>query len=160
MFFGFFRNVVFSHRNIFKHQFPSFLNKYYSKDLTKKVLPSQPLNSRPKKRKDIVSLSQNALNRLYEIIAGTDKVVYLTLRVKGCNGYVYEMNLVEDSNLKEMDEKIYDSNGKLVLGIENKAAFYLLGSYVDYSKDDLSEGFTFDNPNVTSKCGCGMSFRF
>ncbi|EAN31988.1 iron-sulfur cluster assembly accessory family protein [Theileria parva strain Muguga] len=157
MFTGFFRNVVLSYRNVFKSK---CYNRYYSKDLTKKIFPSEVLNSRRKLKKDIVSLSQNALNRLYEIIADTDKIVYLSLRVKGCNGYVYEMSLVEDSYLKEMDERIYDTNGKLILGIENKAAFYLLGSYVDYSKDDLSEGFTFDNPNVTSKCGCGMSFRF
>ncbi|UKJ89840.1 hypothetical protein MACJ_003094 [Theileria orientalis] len=157
MFTRLFRNVVLSHLKHFK---TSTYTRKYSTDLTHKFIPIKDVNLRRSKRKDIVTLSQKALSRLYEIISNTNKVVYLCLRVKGCNGYVYEMKLVEDSKLNEMDERVYDKEGKLVLAIENKAAFYLLGSNIDYGEDELSEGFTFDNPNVTSKCGCGKSFKF
>jgi iron-sulfur cluster assembly protein len=29
---------------------------------------------------------------------------------------------------------------------------------VDFTKDGLSEGFRFSNPNVKATCGCGESF--
>jgi iron-sulfur cluster assembly protein len=36
---------------------------------------------------------------------------------------------------------------------------YLDGTEVDYTKDGLSEGFKFSNPNVKATCGCGESFN-
>ncbi|MEK9680167.1 MAG: Fe-S cluster assembly scaffold SufA, partial [Rhodospirillaceae bacterium] len=32
------------------------------------------------------------------------------------------------------------------------------GSKMDYVEDKMQSGFIFDNPNVTSQCGCGESF--
>ena len=41
---------------------------------------------------------------------------------------------------------------------ENRALFYMLGTTIDYAEDDLKSGFVFENPNVTSECGCKESF--
>lgn len=84
----------------------------------------------------------------------------LRLKVKGCNGFVYEMALEDLNNIGEMDEIIYNEHSKPILAIDNFAVFYMLNCRIDYKVDDLSEGFTFENPNVKSQCGCGQSFHF
>jgi iron-sulfur cluster assembly protein len=36
---------------------------------------------------------------------------------------------------------------------------YLDGTELDYTREGLSEGFKFNNPNVKDACGCGESFN-
>jgi iron-sulfur cluster assembly protein len=36
---------------------------------------------------------------------------------------------------------------------------YMDGSSVDYVDDVLGGGFKIENPNATSSCGCGSSFK-
>ena len=36
---------------------------------------------------------------------------------------------------------------------------YLLGTEMDYKKEELSSTFVFKNPNETERCGCGESFK-
>ncbi len=41
----------------------------------------------------------------------------------------------------------------------NKAhALYLSGMEIDYREGLDNRGFTFNNPNASSTCGCGSSF--
>lgn len=40
----------------------------------------------------------------------------------------------------------------------NSSIFHLLGSKIDWKKNIMGEAFHFENPNATSKCGCGTSF--
>lgn len=110
--------------------------------------------------RQLVTLTSGAIEQLHKIVQNTDNIVKLYFVVKGCNGYSYEMELVDKSSLDPMDEIIKDSEGKAVLAVENKASFHLLGCNIDYQVTHLEEGFVFDNPNVKSKCGCGQSFQF
>ena len=43
--------------------------------------------------------------------------------------------------------------------IDPKAIMYLLGTEMDYKKEELSSTFVFKNPNETERCGCGESFK-
>ena len=36
---------------------------------------------------------------------------------------------------------------------------YLLGTEMDYKKEELSSTFVFKNPNETERCGCGPKFN-
>jgi iron-sulfur cluster assembly protein len=36
---------------------------------------------------------------------------------------------------------------------------YLLGTEMDYKKENFSSKFVFINPNETERCGCGESFK-
>ena len=36
---------------------------------------------------------------------------------------------------------------------------FLLGTEMDYQTSALKSGFTFNNPNQTSACGCGESVQ-
>ena len=55
-----------------------------------------------------------------------------------------------------------DNFNKLRLGlkiiVDSKAIMPLIGTEMDYSEDDLSSQFVFNNPNVKDQCGCGQSF--
>ena len=53
-------------------------------------------------------------------------------------------------------EDIVEDKGVKIF-IEPKAVLFLLGTQMDYKADKLSSGFSFNNPNQTSACGCGES---
>lgn len=43
--------------------------------------------------------------------------------------------------------------------VDSKALLSLIGAEMDFSRDELSSRFTFNNPNIKETCGCGLSFR-
>ena len=43
--------------------------------------------------------------------------------------------------------------------IDPGAIMYLLGTEMDYKKEQFSSTFIFKNPNETERCGCGESFK-
>ena len=43
--------------------------------------------------------------------------------------------------------------------IDSAAVLYLLGTEMDYKKEEFSSSFVFNNPNETERCGCGESFK-
>ena len=42
--------------------------------------------------------------------------------------------------------------------IDPLAMMFVFGSNLDYVESKLQSGFVFENPNETSRCGCGESF--
>ncbi|MBT3628768.1 MAG: iron-sulfur cluster assembly accessory protein, partial [Rhodospirillaceae bacterium] len=42
--------------------------------------------------------------------------------------------------------------------VDPAAIMFLIGTELDFKEEKLSSGFVFNNPNVTSTCGCGESF--
>ena len=73
----------------------------------------------------------------------------------GCSGYQYGM-AIDDREL-EGDTVVYDRGVKLV--VDRMSLPLLRGSEVDYLENMMGGGFTVNNPNATSSCGCGHSFR-
>ena len=55
------------------------------------------------------------------------------------------------------DEVINDKGVKVF--IDSSAVMYLLGTEMDYKKEEFSSSFIFKNPNETERCGCGESFK-
>ena len=58
---------------------------------------------------------------------------------------------------KPADEVIEDKGVKVF--IDPAAVIYLLGTEMDFKKDEFSSSFVFNNPNETERCGCGESFK-
>ena len=58
---------------------------------------------------------------------------------------------------KPADEVIEDKGVKVF--IDPAAVIYLLGTEMDFKKDEFSSSFVFKNPNETERCGCGESFK-
>ncbi len=80
--------------------------------------------------------------------------VRLAVETTGCSGLGYKMEFVDKLN---KDDTIFNDNAVDII-IDAKSLSYLDGTKVDYSKEDLNEGFVFNNPNAKSECGCGESF--
>ena len=106
----------------------------------------------------IIKLSDNAASRIKEIMADAEKnAVGVRVGVKsgGCAGMSYVMEYAKKSN---PNDEIIEDKGVKVL-IDPKAIMYLLGTEMDYKKEELSSSFIFKNPNETERCGCGESFK-
>ena len=106
----------------------------------------------------VIKLSDNAANRIKEIMSKADNStigVRVGVKAGGCAGMSYVMEYAKKANPN--DEVIEDKGVKVL--IDPKAIMYLLGTEMDYKKDNFSTSFTFNNPNETERCGCGESFK-
>ena len=106
----------------------------------------------------IIKLSDNAASRIKEIMsnAETDSLgVRVSVKTGGCAGMSYVMEYTKEVN--PSDEVIEDKGVKVF--IDSAAVMYLLGTEMDYKKEEFSSSFVFNNPNETERCGCGESFK-
>ena len=79
----------------------------------------------------------------------------VSVKSGGCAGMSYVMEYSKEVNPN--DELIEDKGVKVY--IDSAAVMYLLGTEMDYKKEDFSSSFVFNNPNETERCGCGESFK-
>ena len=108
--------------------------------------------------KQVITLSDNAANRIKEIMSSNEtKSIGVRVGVKsgGCAGMSYNMEYTKKINPN--DEVIEDKGVKVF--IDPAAVMYLLGTEMDYKKEQFSSTFVFKNPNETERCGCGESFK-
>ena len=108
--------------------------------------------------KQVITLSDRAAERVKEIIASAKEAIIgvrIGVAQGGCAGMSYVMEYAKNSN--PSDEIIEDKGVKVL--IDPKAIMYLLGTEMDYKKEELSSTFVFKNPNETERCGCGESFK-
>lgn len=103
----------------------------------------------------IMNVSKNKYGFIYSASSG------------GCNGFNFELNLLEKNMYKEIIKSKYytvlnDDSTKLY--IDPLSEMYLLGTTVDYVHEDYRKGifeskFKFDiNKDKMTSCGCGVSF--
>ena len=108
--------------------------------------------------KQLITLTDSAATRIKEIMLNdNNKSLGLRVGVKsgGCAGMSYVMDYVKEINPN--DELIEDKGVKIF--IDSGAIMYLLGTQMDYKKEQFSSSFIFKNPNETERCGCGESFK-
>ncbi len=104
-----------------------------------------------------VKLTEGAITEVRRLMnePGFNKEEYLRVGVKGggCSGMSYVLGFDQ----KEADDEIYDIEG---IPVVMKAAhgIYLFGIQVNFENGLSARGFTFNNPNASSTCGCGSSF--
>ena len=106
----------------------------------------------------IIKLSDNAALRIKEIMSNAEKDslgVRVSVKTGGCAGMSYVMEYTNDVN--PSDEIIEDKGVKVF--VDSAAIMYLLGTEMDYKKEEFSSTFVFKNPNETERCGCGESFK-
>jgi len=108
--------------------------------------------------KQVITLSDSAATRIKEIMSQDEnKSLGVRVGVKsgGCAGMSYDMEYAKKINPN--DEVIEDKGVKVF--VDSSAIMYLLGTEMDYKKDQFSSSFVFKNPNETERCGCGESFK-
>jgi iron-sulfur cluster assembly protein len=114
--------------------------------------------SEARPRPQVLSLSDAAAERIKQLMARSGKQgAGLRIGVKngGCAGMEYTMEFVDEP--EKFDEVVEDKGARVI--IESKAVLFLFGTRMDYEVTKLRSGFTFENPNQTSACGCGESIE-
>lgn len=103
----------------------------------------------------ILSLTESAADRLRALSARNNGQGGLRLSLKkgGCAGMEYAMAYAEAAM---PGDEVISSDGA-TLYIDRTAVLYLIGTVMDWRTQGLGASFVFDNPNMTSACGCGES---
>jgi iron-sulfur cluster assembly protein len=117
------------------------------------VNPQAPVASEP-----LVVLSDAAASKLQELVTA-EQNPNMGLRVYvysgGCSGFRYGMMLEDQPSSEDVT---VESQGIKVY-VDRNSTQYLTGSEIDYLDTLMGAGFTVNNPNAVSACGCGSSFR-
>ena len=105
----------------------------------------------------ILSISPTAAEKVRELLE-QENDPSLALRVfvagGGCSGLQYGMTLDEEQE----GDTIVEQSGIRVL-VDEMSLGYINGSQIDYVDSLMGAGFTVNNPNAVSTCGCGHSFK-
>lgn len=105
-----------------------------------------------------ISISEFGAQKALAILSQSGKEnagVRVFIKSGGCSGYQYGM-AIDDREL-EGDTIVFDRGVKLL--VDRMSLPLLRGSEVDFVENMMGGGFTVHNPNATSSCGCGHSFR-
>lgn len=104
----------------------------------------------------VMTMSPAAASRVRQLVEGADPpALGLRVGVKkgGCAGMEYTMDLVREPDPKD---EVVESEGARVY-VDPAAVLFLLGTRMDIETTKFRSGFTFENPNQVSACGCGES---
>ena len=96
----------------------------------------------------VIKLSDNAANKIKEIMSNADNTtigVRVGVKSGGCAGMSYIMEYAKE--IKPNEEVVEDKGVKVL--IDPNAVMYLLGTEMDYKKENFSSQFVFKNPNET-----------
>ena len=107
-------------------------------------------------RAAIMTLSDAEAERVRAIVGNaTPPIAGLRVGIKkgGCAGMEYTMDAVSEPDPKD---EIVEAEGARVF-VDKTAVLFLLGCKMDYEVTKFRSGFTFQNPNQVSACGCGES---
>jgi iron-sulfur cluster assembly accessory protein len=105
----------------------------------------------------IITMTASASDKVHELLA-QENDPGLALRIfvagGGCSGLQYGMTLDEEQD----GDTVIVQGGFRVL-VDEMSVGYISGSEVDYVDSLMGAGFTVNNPNAVSSCGCGHSFK-
>ena len=124
------------------------------------MLETQPQTPEtvPATEVSLVTLSDAAVAKLTELTkdeSNPDVGLRVYVYSGGCSGYRYGM-MLED---QPADEDIRVDSKGITVYVDPQSTQLLQGSEIDYVDTLMGAGFTVNNPNAVSGCGCGSSFR-
>ena len=118
-----------------------------------------------------IIITDDAWSKMSEIILKQNsKSFLLSASSGGCNGFNYELNLlnkVEHNNFinkYEVNKITEIKNNDIILLIDPLSEFLLFGTTIDYVSSDYNKNifeskFIFKpDKNLATSCGCGISF--
>ncbi len=106
----------------------------------------------------VISITETAAARAREILERHDKpnaAIRVFIKSGGCSGYQYGMAIDE----RELEGDTFVEMHGVKLVVDRMSLPLLAGSTIDWVESMMGGGFTVHNPNATSTCGCGHSFR-
>lgn len=106
---------------------------------------------------NVITITPTAAEKVRELLT-QENDPSLALRIfvagGGCSGLQYGMTLDE-----EQDGDTVISQGEFKVLVDEMSLGYINGSQVDYVDSLMGAGFTVNNPQAVSSCGCGHSFK-
>lgn len=106
----------------------------------------------------MISISENASRQIQKMLAKNNLAgggLRVGLKAGGCSGYEY--TFAWEPEPRPDDQVFLGADGARVF-VDARSYRLLKGTVLDYDTSLLSKGFTFENPNAKSTCGCGISF--
>jgi iron-sulfur cluster assembly protein len=104
-----------------------------------------------------IKISPKAVEEIGRIIKAKnvpdDYYLRVGVRGGGCSGMSYILGF--DKKREHDLEFVVDG---VAVVMDKRQGLYLMGTIIDYHDGLSARGFTFENPNATSTCGCGSSF--
>lgn len=104
-----------------------------------------------------VTLTQGAVSQLkriqHEQQIPEDHGLRIGVKGGGCSGFSYVLGF----DVKTENDDEFEIDGLKVF-MQKSHAIYLLGMEIDWVEGLNNRGFSFNNPNAASTCGCGTSF--
>lgn len=100
---------------------------------------------------EAVAAVKNAKTRVGKPQAG----LRIMIETGGCAGHKYLIGLDEEPR---SDDAVIDCDGVKVF-VDPDSQPLIAGLRVNFVERLEGAGFAFDNPNSTSECSCGKSFR-
>jgi len=127
------------------------------------MIESQPQTPQPQRLVEVealplVALSDAAATKLRELtLAENNPAIGLRVYVYsgGCSGFRYGMMLEDQPGAEDITVVSKGIN----VYVDQQSTQLLSGSEIDYLDTLMGAGFTVNNPNAVSGCGCGSSFR-
>ena len=127
------------------------------------MIESQPQTPQPQRLVEVealplVALSDAAAAKLRELtLAENNPAIGLRVYVYsgGCSGFRYGMMLEDQPGAEDITVVSKGIN----VYVDQQSTQLLSGSEIDYLDTLMGAGFTVNNPNAVSGCGCGSSFR-
>ncbi len=105
----------------------------------------------------MIHVTENAAKQI-RLLIERDNLQDHGLRVAvvggGCSGLSYKMNFEKEA---AEGDKVFEVHGVKVF-LDSKSHLFVNGLTLDFSDGLNGSGFTFNNPNAKSSCGCGSSF--
>ncbi len=106
---------------------------------------------------NVITITPTAAEKVRELLT-QENDPSLALRIfvagGGCSGLQYGMTLDE-----EQDGDTVIAQGEFKVLVDEMSLGYINGSQVDYVDSLMGAGFTVNNPQAVSSCGCGHSFK-
>lgn len=104
-----------------------------------------------------ISLTPAAAAHIKTKLEGVPGAIAFRLSAEdaGCNSKKYVTDYVTDKQDGDIEIHAHD----VTIIIDKADLLYLAGTEIDYVKDGINKVLKYNNPNVTSACGCGESFN-
>ena len=101
----------------------------------------------------MVQFTEAAVNHLKSALEEGD-IVRVAVKGGGCSGMSYALSIEEEFD----EEELLIEYGDVKIYVDPHSSFILSDTVVDYVITLQQQGFSFNNPNANTTCGCGSSF--
>ena len=107
----------------------------------------------------MIEITEKAASEISKIKSKESLSPTTMLRVSvkggGCSGLSYVLSFTD---IKLDNDSVYTKFGESII-VDSKSLTFITGTVVDFESSIMRQEFTFNNPNSTSSCGCGSSFK-